>query len=123
MKRLYVESGRSLGPLVFGIRRKRASRYSDTSVGMDGTSSDLAVCVVRNPVARVTCGSISGGSDRRSANALRTGDECSSNGHQCRVDARDRNAVPSTSREPDVARCDVPNAIAILGRPSTARTV
>jgi hypothetical protein len=95
------------GPLVFGIRRKRASRNSDTSVGVDGTSSDLVVCVVRNPVARVACGSISGGSDRRSANALRTGNECSSNGHQCRVNACDRNVVLSASCEPDVARCDV----------------
>ena len=123
MKRLYAESAEVLGPIVFGIRRKRASRYSDTSVGMDGTSSDLAVCVVRNPVARVACGSISGGSDRRSANALRIGDERSSNGHQCRVNARDRNAVLGASCEPDVARWDFANTIATIGRPSKARTV
>jgi hypothetical protein len=109
--------------LSFGIKRKRASRNSDTSVRVDGTSGDLAVCVVRNPVARVTCGSISGGSDRRSANALRTGNECSSNEHQCRVDARDRNAVLSSSCELNVARWDFANAIATIGRPSTARTV
>ena len=63
--------------------------------------------VLRNPVARVACGSISLGSDRRSANALRTGDECPGNGHQCRVDARGRNAIHSASSEPDVAGCDV----------------
>jgi hypothetical protein len=104
----------------FGIRRKRASHNSVTSVGVDGTSGDLAVCVVRNPVACVAAVRSPGGSDRRSA---RTGDECSSNGHQCRVNARDRNAVLSASCEPDLARCDVSNAIATLGRPSTARTV
>ena len=36
-----------------GIRRKHASPNSDTPVSVDGTSSDLAVCVLRNPVARV----------------------------------------------------------------------
>jgi hypothetical protein len=112
-----------VGPLVFGIRRERASRNRDTSVCVDGTSSDLAVCVLRNPVARVACGSVPRGSDRRSANALRTGNECSSDGYQCRIDARDRNAVYSASCEPDVARCDVSNAIATLGRSSKARAV
>ena len=59
--------------MFFGIRRKRASRNRDTSVSVDGTSSDLAVCVVHNPVARVGCGSIPRRSDRCSANALRLG--------------------------------------------------
>ena len=122
MQRLYAEVA-DVGSLVFGIRRKRASRNSNTSVSVDGTSSDLAVCVLRNPVARVAYGSIPRGSDRRFANALRSWNECSSNGHQCRVNARDRNAVLSASCEPDVARCDVSNAIATLGRPSTSRTV
>ena len=39
------------------------------------------------------------------------------------VDARDRNAIHSASCEPDVARCDIANAVAAIGRPSTARTV
>jgi hypothetical protein len=101
----------------------RASRHSDTSLRVDGTSGNLAVCVLHDSVARFACGSISGGSGRRSANALRTGAKCSSNGHQRRVNARDWNAVHSASCEPDVARCDVSNPIAILGRPSTAGTV
>ena len=100
-----------------------AFRHHGTSVGVDGASRDLAVCVLRNPVAGVASGSISPGSDRRSTHALRTGDECPGNGQQCRVDARGRNAVHSTSSEPDVAGCDVANADATTGRPSAARTV
>jgi GTP cyclohydrolase III len=83
----------------------------------------MAVCVLRDPVARLAFGSISLGSGRRPADALRSGDECPSNGHQCRVDARDRNAVHGASGEPDVARCDIANAVAAIGGPSTARTV
>jgi len=83
----------------------------------------MAVCVLRDPVARLAFGPISLGSDRRSTNALRIGDECPGNGHQCRVDARDRNAVHGASGEPDVARCDIANAVAAFGRPSAARIV
>lgn len=90
---------------------------------MDGTSSNLAVCVLCNPVARVARGSISGGSDRRFANALWIGNECYSNEHQCRVNARDRNAALDASCEPDVARWDSANATATVGRPSAARAV
>jgi hypothetical protein len=46
-----------------------------------------------------------------------------SNGHQCRVDARGRNAIHSVPSKPDVAECDVSNAGATTGRSSTARTV
>jgi hypothetical protein len=98
-------------------------RDHGTSVSVDGAPGDLAVCVLRNPVARVACGSISVGSDRCSANALRTGYECLGNGHQCRVDARGRNAVHSAPCEPDVAGCDFANADAAIGRSSAARTV
>src|SRR4029077_1181525 len=108
---------------VFDLGVDRAFRHNGTSVSVDGTSSDLAVCILRNPVARVACGSISVGSDRRSANALRTGDECSSNGQQCRVDARGRNAIHSASCEPNVAGRDIANADATAGRSSVARTV
>src|SRR4029077_4665898 len=108
---------------LWALGEDRAFRHNGTSVSVDGTSSDLAVCILRNPVARVACGWISVGSDRRSANALRTRDECLSNGHQCRVDARGRNAVHSASCEPDVAECDVSNADATTGRLSRARTV
>jgi hypothetical protein len=101
----------------------RALRHNGTSVSVDGTSSDLALCILRNPVARLAFSSISLGSGRRSADALRSGDECASNGHQCRVDARDRNAAHGASGEPDVARCDIANAVAVIGRPSAARNV
>ena len=74
-------------------------------------------------MARVAIGSISMDSDGRSADALWTRDECASNRHQCRVDARRRNAVECASWEPNVAGCDVANAIAPAGRPSMARTV
>jgi hypothetical protein len=107
--------------LAFGANH--ASRHSDTSLRMDGTSSNLAVWVLRNPVSRVASGPISGGSDRRFANALWTGNECSSDEHQCWVNARDRNAVLGASCEPDVARWDFANAIATIGRPSTAGVV
>ena len=83
----------------------------------------LGARLLQQGVPRVACGWISLGSDRRSANALRTRDECLSNGHQCRVDARGRNAIHSGSSKPDVAECDVSNADATTGRSSTARTV
>ena len=101
----------------------RALRHNGTSVSVDGTSSNLALCIRRNPVARLAFSSISHGSGRRSADALRSGDECASNGHQCRVDARDRNAAHGASGEPDVARCDIANAVAVIGRPSATRNV
>jgi hypothetical protein len=82
VKRLYAESGRSLGALVFGIRRKRGTRNSDTSVSVEEHPA-IWLCVSCAILARVACGSIPRGSDRRSGNALRPGNECSSNGHQC----------------------------------------
>ena len=109
--------------LPFAFGEELAFRHNGTSVGVDGASSDLAVCVLRNPVAGVAFGSISPGSDRRFTHALRTGDECPGNGQQCRVDARGRNATDGTPCEPDVAGCDGANAIAPTGRPGRARTV
>ena len=110
-------------PLSFAFGEGRAFRYGGTSVGLDGTPSSLALRVLRHPMARAACSSISLGSNRCSAHALWTGDECASNRHQCRVNACDRNAVHSASCEPDVARCDAANAVAVIGRPSAARTV
>ena len=75
-------------PLSSAFGEDLAFRHHGTSVGVDGVSSDLAVCVRRDPVAGVASGSISPGSDRRSTHALRTGNECPGNGQQCRVDAR-----------------------------------
>jgi hypothetical protein len=109
--------------LFLAFRANHASLHSDTSLRVDGTSGSLALWILPDPVARVACGSISSSADRCFANALWTGNECCSNEHQCRLNARDRNAVLSAPCEPDVARWNFANAIAAVGRPSPARAV
>jgi len=100
-----------------------AVTFCGTSFGMDTTSDDLAVRVLRHPVAGGPCSSVALGSGRRSANAVWFDAECCRDRGQRWNDASCRNALHTSSRQPDVARCDVENAAAISSRPSAAGTV
>jgi len=99
------------------------SSLSGTSAGVDTTSHDLAVRVVRNPVAGDPSSSLALGSSRRSADALWTDAQWRGDCRQRGNDARCWNALHTASCEPDVAGGDLENAAAISGRPSTVRTV
>ena len=90
---------------------------------MDTTSGDLAVRVLRNPVAYAPGSSVALGSGWRSASALWTDAQWTGDHRQRWHDARCRNALHSASREPHVASCDIEDAAAISGRPSAARTL
>ena len=112
-------------PLSF-LRIRRVdgeSSLGGTSVGVDTTSGDLAVRVLRNPVVGGPCSSVAVGSSRRSASALWTDAEWPGDRRQRRNDASCRIALHATSREPDVAGCDIENAAVISSRPSSAGTV
>ena len=90
---------------------------------MDPTSGDLAVRVLRNPVADAPCRSVAVGSGWCSAGALWTDSEWHSDRRQRRNDASCRNALDTAPRKHDVAGCDIGNAAAISGRPSAAGNV
>jgi hypothetical protein len=99
------------------------SSLSGTPVGVDTTSRDLAVRVLRNPVARGPCRTVVLGSGGRSANALWTDAECPRDRGQRWNDASCRHALHTASREPDVAGCDTAHSVAISSRPSAPRSV
>ena len=99
------------------------SSLSSTSVGMDTTSGDLAVRVLRNPVAYAPGSSVALGSGWRSASALWTDAEWPGHRRQRWHDASCRNALHPASRQLHVAGSDIENAAAIFGRPSAAGNV
>ena len=90
---------------------------------MDTTSGDLAVRVLRNPVAYAPGSSVALGSGWRSASALWADAQWPRYHRQRWHDARCRNALYTASREPHVASCHIDNAAAISGRPSAVGTV
>ena len=83
----------------------------------------LAVRVLRNSLAGDPRSSVGVGSGWRSAGALWTDAEWSSDGYQCWNDARCRHALHCASPEPNVAGRDIENAAPILSRPGAARNV
>jgi Flp pilus assembly pilin Flp len=82
------------------------SSFRCTSVGMDAVSGDVAVRVLRDPVACGSGSSIALGSGRRSAHTVWTDAECPGDRRQCWSDARCRHALQPASCEPDVAGGD-----------------
>jgi hypothetical protein len=90
---------------------------------VDATSGHLAVRVLRNLMVGGPYCAVAVGSSRCLADALWADAECPRDRCQRRNDASRRNALHTASREPNVARCDVENAAATLGRPSAAGTV
>jgi hypothetical protein len=104
-------------------RGGRESSFFGASLSVDTTSDDLAVRVLRNPVAGGSCSSVALGSRRRSANAVWTDAECRSDRGQRWSDASCWNAFYTSSREPDVAGCDAENAAVLSSRPRVAGTV
>jgi hypothetical protein len=102
---------------------KPALSIASWDVGVESTSCDLAVRVLRNPVARGPCHTVALGPGRRSANALWTDAECPSDRGQRWNDASCRVALHTASREPVVAGCDIAHAVAISSRPGAPRTV
>jgi hypothetical protein len=99
------------------------SSICGTSFGLDTTSDDLAVRVLRNPMASAPCSSVTLGSCWGSANALWTDAQCPGDRGQFWNDACCGNTSYTSSGEPSVAGSDVGNASTITSRPSVARTV
>ena len=97
--------------------------FSDTPVGVDSISGDLAVRILRNPVAHDPCSSVAVDSGRRPASARWTDAEWSGDRRQRWNDASCGNALHPASSEPDVASCDIEDAAAISSRPSATGTV
>ena len=97
--------------------------FSDTPVGVDSISGDLAVRILRNPLAHDPCSSVAVDSSWRPASARWTDAERSGDRRQRWNGARCGNALHPASREPDVASCDIEDAAAISSRPSAAWTV
>ncbi len=99
------------------------SSFCGTSFGLDTTSDDLVVRVLRNPVASAPGSSVSLGSGWGSANALWTDAQCPGDRGQFRNDASCGNTLDTSSGEPSVAGSDVENAPTIPCGPSLAGTV
>lgn len=78
---------------------------SGTPVGVDTISNDLAVRIMRDPVAGSPCSAVALGSGRRSVNALWADAECPSDGGQRGKDAGCWNAIYIPPGEYDVACC------------------
>ena len=99
------------------------SSLSGTSVGVDATSGHLAVRVLCNLMVGGPYSAVTVRWGGRLANALWTDPERPRDRCQRWNDASRRNALPTPSREPDVAGCDAENATATLGGSSAAGTV
>jgi hypothetical protein len=100
---------------VHGVRAgKQERRHPDLHYGSLVLARQLAVRVLRNPVARGSFSAVTLGSGRRLANALWTDAECPSDRCQRWKDASCRNVLHTASREPNVAGCDVENAVPFL---------
>ena len=97
--------------------------FCGASFGLDTTPDDLAVRVLRNPVAGAPSGSVILGSGRSSANALWPDAKCSGDRGQCWNHASRRNAANTSTGEPGVASRYVGNAPGISRRPGVAGTV
>ena len=97
--------------------------FCGTSFSLDTTSDDLAMRVLRNPVASAPCNPVTLGSAWGSANALRTDAQCPGDRGQFWNNASCGNTLDTSSGEPSVAGSDVENAPTITSRPSVAGTV
>ena len=99
------------------------SSFCGASFGVDTTSDDLAVRVLRNPLAGGPCGSVVLGPGRRFTNVVRADAERPRDRRECWSDAGCRHALHSASCQPDVASGNSENAASFSSGPSPVGTV
>jgi len=113
-------AGRLL-PLSGGVDSESA--FCGTSFSLDTAPDDLAVRVLRNPVASAPCNSVTLGSAWGSANALWTDAQCPGDRGQFWNNASCGNTLDTSSGEPSVEGSDVEHAPTVPCGPSWAGTV
>ena len=108
-------------PLSGGVDSESA--FCGTSFSLDTAPDDLAVRVLRNPMASAPCNPVTLGSAWGSANALWTDAQCPGDRGQFWNNASCGNTLDTSSGEPSVAGSDVEHAPTVPCGPSWAGTV
>jgi hypothetical protein len=101
----------------------RESAFRGTSFSLDTAPDDLAVRVMRNPVASAPFDPVTLGPAWGSANALWTDAQCPGDRGQFWNNAGCGNTLDTSSGEPSVAGGDVEHAPTVPCGPSWAGTV